>query len=102
MITIEKTFGIQGVEDDIALLRLQELIALSKQNLGWVGKAVIDPEKITFYKFGLKMGIARLSTNGLVVNEQGIVRNVGYKIPQIEDRQVLTDLCKLFGRRCNF
>lgn len=102
MIKIEKTFGVQGVEDYFVLLRLQELIALSRQNYGWVGKVVIDPEKITFYKFGLKLGIARLSTNGLVVNEQGIIRNVGFSIPEIQDRQVLTDLYKLFGLRCSF
>lgn len=71
MITVQKTYGVQGVEDDITLVRIQELIALSKQQFGWVGKAIIDPEKITFYKFGLKLGISRLATNGLVVNECG-------------------------------
>lgn len=102
MMTIQKSFAIQGVENEIALLRLQEVIALAKQQLGWVGKAVIDAEKVTYYKFGLKLGISRLSTNGLVVNEQGIIRNVGNIIPEIQDRQVLTDLCQLFGLRCSF
>jgi len=99
MITVQKTYGVQGVEDDITLVRIQELIALSKQQFGWVGKAIIDPEKITFYKFGLKLGISRLATNGLVVNECGIIRNVGLIIPEVHDMQVLRDVYKLFGKR---
>ena len=99
MITVQKTYGAQGVEDDITLVRIQELIALSKQQFGWVGKAIIDPEKITFYKFGLKLGISRLATNGLVVNECGIIRNVGLIIPEVHDMQVLRDVYELFGKR---
>ena len=99
MITVQKTYGVQGVEDDITLVRIQELIALSKQQCGWVGKAIIDPEKITFYKFGLKLGISRLATNGLVVNECGIIRNVGLIIPEVHDMQVLRDVYELFGKR---
>ena len=72
---------------------------LSKQQFGWVGKAIIDPEKITFYKFGLKLGISRLATNGLVVNECGIIRNVGLIIPEVHDMQVLRDVYELFGKR---
>lgn len=102
MITIEKTYGVRGVEDDVTLLRLQELIALSKQQYGWVGKAVIDTEKITFYKFGLKLGYSRFATNGLVINEYGIIRNVGFIVPEVQDRQVLTDIYNLFGMRCPF
>lgn len=99
MITVQKTYGVQGVEDDITLVRIQELIALSKQQFGWVGKGIIDPEKITFYKFGLKLGISRLATNGLVVNECGIIRNVGLIIPEVHDMQVLRDVYELFGKR---
>ena len=99
MITVQKTYGVQGVEDNITLVRIQELIALSKQQFGWVGKAIIDPEKITFYKFGLKLGISRLATNGLVVNECGIIRNVGLIIPEVHDMQVLRDVYELFGKR---
>lgn len=99
MITVQKTYGVQGGEDDITLVRIQELIALSKQQFGWVGKAIIDPEKITFYKFGLKLGISRLATNGLVVNECGIIRNVGLIIPEVHDMQVLRDVYELFGKR---
>lgn len=99
MITVQKTYGVQGVEDDITLVRIQELIALSKQQFGWVGKAIIDPEKITFYKFGLKLGISRLATNGLVVNECGIIRNIGLIIPEVHDMQVLRDVYELFGKR---
>lgn len=102
MITIEKTYGVRGAENDETLMRLQEVIALSKNQYGWVGKAVIDTEKITFYKFGMKLGLARHSTNGFVVNEMGIIKHVGYIVPEIQDRQVLTDVYRLFGKRCPF
>lgn len=102
MIKIEKNYGVKEVSDTSTLVRLQELIALSKQQFGWVGKAIIDTEKITFYKFGLKLGICRLATNGLVVNELGIIQDYGMMIPEIIDRQVLTDLCVLFNMKINF
>lgn len=101
MIKIEKTYGVRGVSDYSTLVRLQELISLSKQQYGWVGKVVIDTEKITRYKFGLKLGILRFATNGLVVNEEGIIRDCGTFIPEIIDRQVLTDLCVLFNIKAN-
>ena len=56
MITIEKTYGVKGVANDATMLRLQELIFLAKKQYGLVGKAVIDTEKITYSKFGLKLG----------------------------------------------
>lgn len=102
MIKIEKTYGVRGVYNDLTLVRLQELISLAKQQYGLVGKAVIDTEKITYYKFGLKLGIMRLATNGLVVNEYGIIRDRGMFFPKIIDRQVLTDLCILFNVKINF
>lgn len=102
MIIIEKTYGVRGVADYQTLIRLQELISLAKQQYGLVGKAVIDAEKITYYKFGLKLGIHRFATNGLVVNEEGIVRDCGTFIPDVIDRQVLTDLCVLFNMNANF
>ena len=102
MIKIEKTYGIKGVADYDTLVRLQELISLAKQQYGWVGKAVIDAEKITYYKFGLKLGIHRFATNGLVVNENGIIRDCGIPFPTIIDRQILTDLCILFYMKINF
>lgn len=102
MITIKKTYGVRGVADDETLLRLQEVIALSKKQFGMVGKVIIDTEKITCYKFGMKLGQARHSTNGFVVNEEGIIRHIGFIIPEVLDRQVLTDLYVLFGKRCPF
>lgn len=86
MITIEKTYGVKGVANDITMIRLQELIALSKNQYGWVGKAIIDSEKIMYYKFGLKLGLSRMSTNGLVVNEFGIVKYEGFLNPVIYDK----------------
>lgn len=102
MIKIEKTYGVRGVSNDLTLVRLQELISLAKQQYGLVGKAVIDTEKITYYKFGLKLGISRFATNGLVVNEYGIIRDCGISFPEVIDRQVLTDLCILFNVKINF
>lgn len=101
MITLQKSYGVQGVADYGTLVRLQELIALSRNQYP-VGKAVIDTEKITFYKFGLKLGYAWFATNGLVVNEQGIIRYCGYMIPEVQDRQIMTDICVLFGVNCHF
>lgn len=102
MIKIEKTFGIKGVANDRTLVRLQEIIAESRKQWGWVGKAVIDPEKIMFYKFGLKLGFARHSTMGIIVDEFGILSYVGVIDPMICDRQVLKDVYALFERRCLF
>lgn len=99
--TIEKTYGVRDVADDMTLVRLQELIALYKEKIP-VGKVVIDTEKITFYKFGLKTGIQRFATNGILVNEMGIIRTNGLIIPEIWDRQILTDVYKLFGKPCPF
>ncbi len=99
--TIEKSYGVRGVADDMTLVRLQELIALYKEK-NPVGKVVIDTEKITYYKFGLKMGITRFATNGIVVNEMGIIRTSGLIIPEIWDREILTDIYKLFGKNCPF
>lgn len=101
MIKIEKTYGVRGVSDDATLIRLQELIVLAKQQYGWIGKAVIDTEKITYYKFGLKLGLCRFATNALVVNEEGIIRDCGMYIPVLMDRQILTDLCVLFNMKIN-
>ena len=102
MITIEKTYGVKGVENDLTMLRLQELIALAKRQYGWVGKAVIDTEKIMYTKVGLKLGLSRLSTNGLVVSENGIIRYDGFLNPNVYDKQVLRDLYRLFGKNCPF
>lgn len=99
---IEKTFGIVGVADYQTVVRLQELIALAKQQYGWVGKAIIDSEKITYYKFGLKLGISRLVTNGLLVNEYGIIRDTSIYAPEVIDRPILTDLCIIFNINANF
>ena len=102
MITIEKTYGVRGVANEETLVRLQELIAITKEQYGWVGKAVIDAEKITFYKFGLKLGIARFATNGLVINESGIIRDVGFELPLIKDVKILSDLSMLLGKPTDF
>lgn len=102
MIKIEKTYGVRGVFDELTLVRLQELISIAKQQYGSVGKAVIDAEKITYYKFGLKLGVSRFATNGLVINENGIIRDCGISFPKVLDRQVLTDLCVLFNMKINF
>lgn len=102
MITITKTFGVRDASDDVTLVRLQEIIYLAKEEYGMVGKAVIDAEKITFSKFLLTLGYARHATHGLVVNERGIISYNGFLEPKIFDRQILTDVFQLFGKRCTF
>lgn len=101
MITIEKTYGVRGVANDRTLVRLEELITGYRHQCP-IGKVLIDTEKMTFYKFGLKMGICRFATNGLVVNEEGIIRDASLDVPVIEDKQVLRSLYNLFGKRFPF
>lgn len=98
MITIEKTYGVRDVAGDKTLIRLQELISIYKQKCP-VGKVVIDAEKLTFYKFGLKLGICRFATNGLTVNEDGVIRDCSFNYPVIYDKQVLKSLYELFNKR---
>ncbi|MBR1834885.1 MAG: hypothetical protein IJ785_05215 [Bacteroidales bacterium] len=100
MIKLEKTYGVRGVANDITLFRIQELIAIEKQQVGLVGKAVIDTEKITFYKFGLKLSVCRFATNGLVINEEGIIRYAGTDVPAIYSKDILRDVYALFGKPC--
>lgn len=101
MITIEKTYGVRGIANDKTLIRLEELISGYREQCP-IGKVLIDTEKLTFYKFGLKMGICRFATNGLVVNEEGIIRDVSYDNPIIRDKRILRSLYDLFGKRFPF
>lgn len=101
MITIEKTYGVRDVANDKTLIRLQELIHIYKEQCP-IGKVLIDPEKLTFYKFMLKMGICRFATNGLVVNEEGIIRDCGADFPVIYDKVILKSLYQLFNKPYHF
>lgn len=101
MIKIEKTYGVRGVANDKTIIRLEELISIYKQQCP-IGKVIIDTEKITFYKFGLKMGIMRFASNGLVVDEEGIIKDYGLEMPIIRDKEVLRTLYTLFNRRYPF
>ncbi len=101
MIKIEKTYGVRGVANDKTLIRLEELISIYRSQCP-VGKVIIDTEKLTYYKFGLKMGITRFAPNGLVVNEEGIIRDCQFENPIISDKTVLRSLYDLFGKRCPF
>ncbi len=93
MITIEKTQGVQTT-DQLTCVRIQEIILAYKQQHP-IGKVVIDAEKITFYKFGLKLGIARHSANGIVYNN-GNLSYVGMDFPIIENTSILNQLLNLF------
>lgn len=101
MITIEKTYGVRGVAGDKTLIRLEELISGYRKQCP-VGKVIIDTEKLTFYKFGLKLGYCRFATNGLVVNEEGIITDMSFDYPVIQDKEVLKCLYDLFGVRFPF
>lgn len=93
MMTIEKTQGVQTA-DQLTCVRIQEIISAYKQQHP-IGKVVIDAEKITFYKFGLKLGIARHSANGIVYNN-GNLSYVGMDFPMIENTSILNQLLNLF------
>lgn len=101
MIKIEKTYGVRGLANDKTFIRLQELIHLYNAQLS-IGKVKIDTEQLTFYKFMLKVGLARFATNGLVVNEDGIIRDCSLEYPIIYDKQVLKSLYDLFNVRFPF
>ena len=101
MIKIEKTYGVRGVANDKTLIKLEELISGYRQQCP-VGKVIIDTEKMTFYKFGMKLGIARFATNGLVVNEEGIIRDCNPELPVITNKEILFSLYELFGRKFPF
>lgn len=95
--TITKTPGVQ-TSNHMTCVRLQELI-LGYNEQCPVGKVLIDAEKMTFYKFGLKMGLARHSVNGIVYNN-GVLLYTGLETPIIEDRRLCNQLFELFGLRC--
>ena len=93
MMTIEKTQGVQTT-DQLTCVRIQEIILAYKQQHP-IGKVVIDAEKITFYKFGLKLGIAQHSANGIVYNN-GNLSYVGMDFPIVENTSILNQLLNLF------
>ena len=91
---VKKTDGVRYADKDTCI-RLQEIILGYKEQCP-VGKVVIDAEKITFYKFGLKLGIARHSVNGIIYNN-GTLSYVGYRMPEMEDRTLCNELFRLFN-----
>lgn len=91
--TIEKTQGVLTA-DQLTCVRLQEVILGYKQQCP-VGKVIIDAEKMTFYKFGLKLGIARHSANGIVYNN-GNLSYEGMDFPMVQDTTILNSLLDLF------
>lgn len=93
--TITKTAGVVYA-DYRTCLRIQELIVGYMRQCP-VGKVSIDAEKITFYKFGLKLGIARFSVNGIIYSN-GCIMYAGMEEPEIEDRDICNMLFELFGR----
>lgn len=92
--TIEKTQGVLTA-DQLTCVRLQEVILGYKQQCP-IGKVVIDAEKMTFYKFGLKAGIARHSANGIVYNN-GNLSYEGMDFPTVRDSVILNQLLALFN-----
>lgn len=93
MITVEKTQGVQ-TSNHLTCIWIQEVILDFKQSCR-VGKVVIDAEKISFYKFGLLMGIARHSTAGIVYNN-GHLSYEGLETPIIRDSTLCAELYKVF------
>lgn len=91
---IEKTQGVIS-SNHKACIRIQEIILDCKER--WpIGKVVIDAEKMTFYKLGLKMGIARHSVNGIVYNN-GNLSCTNIDTPVIRDKSLCIELFKVFN-----
>lgn len=93
MITFKKSQGVQKADIETCK-RIQEVVLDAKQQIP-VGSVMIDAEKITFYKFGLKMGITRHSTAGIVYSN-GKLSYQGLCIPEIKDLYMCTQLFRLF------
>lgn len=94
MITIKKTEGVRS-SDPITCARIQELIAIRRRDMP-IGKVVIDEEKLTFYKFGLKVSIARYISNGILYTD-GNLSYYGISMPQITDKTLFHQLMVLFN-----
>ena len=101
MMTIKKTQGVQ-TSNHLTCTWIQEVILDFKQTVKCpIGKVVIDAEKITFYKFGLDMGVARHSTAGLVYSN-GHLNYEGKELPVMKDEALCIELFKLFNLRNPF
>lgn len=94
MVTFKKSQGVQRA-DHLTCIRIQELILDAKPQILF-GKVLIDAEKITFYKFGLVMGIVRHSTSGLIY-ANGELSYAGLGFPKVRDLDVCVELFKLFN-----
>lgn len=94
MITIEKTQGVQ-TSNHLTCIWIQEVILDYKKQCP-VGKVVIDAEKISFYKFGLLMGIVRHSTAGMIYSN-GHLSYAGFETPVIRDNAMCAELFRLFN-----
>ena len=92
--TIEKTQGVLTA-DQLTCVRLQEVIFGFKQQFT-VFNVVFDAEKMTFFKFGLKVGIARHSAIGIVYNN-GNLSYEGMDFPTVRDTVILNQLLALFN-----
>ena len=101
MMTIKKNQGVQ-TSNHLTCTWIQEVILDFKQTVKCpIGKVVIDAEKITFYKFGLVMGVARHSTAGLVYSN-GHLNYEGKELPVMKDEALCIELFKLFNLRNPF
>lgn len=94
MVTIKKSQGVLTA-DHITCVRLQEII-VDAQHMWPVGKVLIDAEKITFYKFNLKMGLSRHAVNGIVYNN-GNLSYQGTDFPMVRDTTILQQVLLLFN-----
>lgn len=99
MITIKKTQGVQ-TSNHLTCIWIQEVVLDFKQQCP-VGKIIIDAEKISFYKLGLLMGVARHSTSGIVYNN-GNLSYSGFETPVIRDKDMCIELFKVFNLNSPF
>ena len=92
---IEKTQGVISANHGVCI-RIQEII-LDCKEMWPIGKVVIDAEKMTFYKWGLKMGIARHSVNGIVYNNGNLSYANIIDTPVIRDKSLCIELFNVFN-----
>lgn len=92
---IEKTPGVKTA-DHATCIRIQEIIMGYKEQCPYIGKVVIDAEKITYYKFRLALAVSRLSVNGIIYND-GRLSCATIFTPVVYDESLCIELFKLFG-----
>ena len=76
MITFKKTEGVQTSNHKTCIWIQEVILDFKRQTNSPIGKVVIDAEKITFYKFGIVMGIAVLFLSQIFTYGENLEKEV--------------------------